>query len=89
MRNELTDEEKDIIETRLLPHRGKILTEIQMRENGLKTEELLEPIPLLSPEYQLCSCKASQEVKKIQGRKRSNDGSKEKRNPKKFKRSKF
>ncbi|ULT93548.1 hypothetical protein L3Y34_003206 [Caenorhabditis briggsae] len=90
MRSELTDEERDIIETRFLPHRGKELTEIQMRENGQKMKEMLKPTPLPSSEYRIRCCKASQEVVKIRESKRENDDeSKENKNTNKFKKIKI
>ncbi|PIC32135.1 hypothetical protein B9Z55_012584 [Caenorhabditis nigoni] len=58
LRNELTEEEKLIIEPGQLPHKKKNLTETQMLENGWNLVEQLEECPLGLSEFRQCSCEA-------------------------------
>ncbi|CAP36131.1 Protein CBG18733 [Caenorhabditis briggsae] len=58
LRNELTEEERLIIEPGQFPHKKKHLTEAQMQENGWNLVEQLEECPLGLPAFRQCNCDA-------------------------------
>ncbi|CAO4372657.1 unnamed protein product [Caenorhabditis nigoni] len=62
LRNELTEEERLIVEPGQLPHKKKNLTEAQKQENGWNLVEQLEECPLGLPEFRQCSCEARNHV---------------------------
>ncbi|PIC32126.1 hypothetical protein B9Z55_012578 [Caenorhabditis nigoni] len=62
LRNELTEEERLIVEPGQLPHKKKNLTGAQMQENGWNLVEQLEECPLGLSVFRQCNCDARDHV---------------------------